>query len=120
MAKTILVIDDEKDLVDLLETRLEVSGYSVLTAYTGKEGLEKANETKPNLIVLDVIMPAMDGFETLRMLKASAETHHIPVIMLTSRGETEALLKADKLGSADYIIKPFEPEELLKMLKRYV
>ena len=120
MAKKILVVDDERDVVELLKARLEANEYKVITAFSGKEALEKAKSEQPNLIILDIMMPEMDGFEVLRKLRIKAETKNIPVIMLTAKGETVAVTKAGDLGSTDYFTKPYDAEELLNYIKRYV
>jgi len=119
MPERILLIDDEKDLVKLVVIRLEAAGYEVITAYGGQEGLDKAKIEKPNLILLDIMMPGMDGFEVLHKLKNDTETVNIPVIMLTAKGESQSLFAAQDLKATDYIIKPFETEELLRLVKRY-
>ncbi|MBL7068350.1 MAG: response regulator [Candidatus Omnitrophica bacterium] len=119
-SKKVLVIDDEKDLLELLTTRLQGEGFEVTCAFNGKEGLDKAAEWKPDLILLDIMMPEMDGIQTLKVLKETSETRTIPVIMLTCKGETESIFKTEKLGSTDYIIKPFDSTELLSLVKRYI
>jgi len=119
-AKKILVIDDEEDLLELLTTRLQNEGFEVACALNGKEGLEKAADWKPDLILLDIMMPEMDGIQTLRALKETTGTRGVPVIMLTCKGETETIFKTEKLGSTDYIIKPFDSTELLSLIKRYI
>lgn len=120
MAKKILIVDDEKDLIETLAFKLEANGYKVIKAYDGQEGLEKAEKEKPNLILLDIMMPGMDGIEALRSLKYNPKTRHIPVIMLTCKGESSSLFEAEDLGSVDYFIKPFESEELLRTINKYI
>lgn len=120
MLEKILFIDDEPDLVKVVAVRLEASKYRVITASDGKEGLEKARIENPNLILLDIMMPGMDGFEVLRELKRDPKTTDIPVIMLTAKGESQSLFKAQELQSTDYLIKPFEAEELLSLIKKYL
>jgi len=116
----ILLIDDEKDLVETLTFRLEANGYEVIKAYDGREALEKAGKERPNLILLDVMMPQIDGFEVLKRLKNNSETERIPVIMLTCKKESSSIFKGEDLGALDYIIKPFEAEELLRLIKKYI
>ncbi len=118
--KKILIIDDEEDIAKTVSFRLSSLGYEVIAANNGLEGLEKAQREKPNLILLDVMMPKMDGFEVLRRLKDDPETKYTPVIMLTCRGESGSLFKAQDLGSVDYVIKPFESQELLDLIERYI
>lgn len=120
MAKKILVVDDEAELVDMVKIRLETNGYEVITACDGKEGVEKAMCQHPDLILLDLMMPVMDGFEALRCLKAEQSTSRIPVIVFTARGDTKSVLEAEDLKATDYIIKPFEPKELLKLVRGYI
>jgi DNA-binding response OmpR family regulator len=119
MPKKILIIDDEKDLVNGLSFRLAANHYSVMKTYNGPEGLKAAETGSPNLILLDVSMPGMDGFEVLRRLKNNPKTQYIPVIMLTGRRESKYFFKAEELGSADYIIKPFEDAEFLSVIKKH-
>ncbi len=118
--RKILVVDDEKDLVEMLVFRLEACGYKAIFAYDGKSALEKAEKEKPDLIILDITMPIMDGFEVLRRLQSNAKTKDTPVIMLTCKGESKAIFRAQGLGAADYVIKPFDSSELLKIIKRYI
>ncbi|MBM3254439.1 MAG: response regulator [Candidatus Omnitrophica bacterium] len=113
----ILIIDDEKDLTELLKVRLEVLGYVVSIAHAGKIGLAKARTEKPDLILLDVMLPDLDGYSTLRELRKEEETKDIPVIMLTAKEE-------DKIGDLFYlqkisgfVQKPFEEKELLYKIK---
>ncbi len=122
MIKKILVIDDEKDVVELIKARLEANKYEVFTAFSGKDGLEKTKTYQPNLILLDIMMPEMDGFEVLRRLKdmrLKKEIKNIPVVMLTAKGEVSSMSRARELGSVDYFVKPFDSEELLRYIRRY-
>ena len=120
MVKKILVVDDEKDLTETLALMLEANGYKVVKAYGGQEGLERAEKENPNLILLDIMMPGINGIETLFSLKSNPKTNYIPVIMLSCRGELSYLAKAKDLGSVDYFIKPFELKELLRTIKKYI
>ena len=117
--KKILLVDDEQGFVDTVKQYLESRKYNVIVANNGKEALEKVEEN-PDLILLDIIMPGIDGFEVLRRLRNNLRTRYIPVIMLTARGESKAILKAQDLGTTDYIIKPFSLKELLYLVKRYI
>lgn len=117
--RKVLVVDDEKELVEAIRIRLQAKGYEVVLAYDGEEALPKAQEG-PDLILLDVLMPKKDGFDVLLKLRENAQTRDIPVIMLTVRAETAAIVKAQDLGSTDYIVKPFEIEELLDLIERYI
>jgi len=118
--KRILVVDDEVDMVEGIKIMLEADNYEVIAAFDGQEGLQKAQEERPDLILLDVMMPKMDGFETLRRIRADSETQHIPVIMLTAKGDTDSMFKAHDLGSTDFFIKPFDAQELLDFIRRYI
>ena len=115
MNRTILVVDDEKNIVDILRFNLEREGYAVLCAYDGKEGLRLAQEETPDLILLDVMLPGMDGFEVCRNLREAGS--NIPIIMITAKeGETDKVLGLE-LGADDYITKPFSVRELLARVK---
>lgn len=109
----ILIIDDEKDLTFLLKENLELTGkYEVVTATSGKEGIALANHKNPHLILLDIIMPKMDGFEVLKNLKENEKTTTIPVIMLTAKADEESRMRAARMYNEDYITKPVGIEEL--------
>jgi DNA-binding response OmpR family regulator len=112
MKKKILIVDDEEKLSALVGTFLEKKGYSAVTAKSGKQGIRAARYRIPDLILLDINMPKMDGFAVLEQLKADPKTMSIPVIMLTGREDDESKLKAASLYSEHYITKPFDLEEL--------
>jgi DNA-binding response OmpR family regulator len=114
MVKTVMVVDDEPRLVSLIETYLNQFGYRVLKAYDGEEALIVAAQDKPDLIILDIMMPKMDGYEFLRRHRQSANT---PVIFLTAKVEDEDKVLGLELGADDYIIKPFRPRELMARVK---
>ena len=118
--RKILVIDDNQEIVELTKKRLEVSGYSVITAGGGLEGLDKVRNEKPDLIILDIIMPDKDGFEVLKELKKEEATRRIPVIMLSAKSETSSLLNGEEYGAIDYFIKPCDWQEILKYIKKYL
>lgn len=110
---TVLVVDDDPVIVNLLQVNFEIEGYDVLTATGGEAGLERARSGQPDVIVLDVMMPGIDGLEVSRRLKAEADTRHIPIILLSAKAQTSDV--AAGLAVADeYITKPFEPLELLE------
>jgi DNA-binding response OmpR family regulator len=90
-----------------------------VTAENGEEGIEKAGTENPNLIILDIMMPGIDGLETLRRLKRAQETKYIPVVMLTAKGETKSIFKAQERGAVDYLIKPLESDQLLSVVQRH-
>jgi DNA-binding response OmpR family regulator len=112
--RRILVVDDEPDLVHAVRLYLEMEGYLVFAASNGYEALEKVREKLPDLVVMDVMMPEMDGFETLQKLR---EAHHIPVIMLTVRGEEADKVRGLQMGADDYLTKPFSQRELLSRIQ---
>lgn len=118
MPKKILAVDDERHIVRLVEVNLQRAGYDVVTAYDGREALEKVKAEKPDLIVLDVMMPLMDGFEVLSNLKKDPETKEIPVIMLTAKAQDADVFRGWQSGVDCYLTKPFNPMELLTFVKR--
>jgi len=118
MGKKILVIDDEPHLVEILANRLKSNRYAVLTAVTAHDGFEKALKEKPDLVLLDILMPDMDGYQVLRKLKEQAETKAIPVIMLTVKKWSEDVQKAMVGGAVDYLVKPFDPAVLLQKIRK--
>lgn len=118
MAKKILVVDDEKHIVRLVEVNLQRAGYDVVTAYDGVQALEMVKQERPDMLVLDVMMPRMNGFEVLKQLKANPETQEIPVIMLTAKAQDADVFKGWQSGVDSYLTKPFNPMELLTFVKR--
>lgn len=116
--KKILAVDDEKHIVRLVQVNLERAGYQVVTAYDGVDALKKVSDEKPDLIVLDVMMPQMDGFEVLKNLKANPDTRDIPVIMLTAKAQDADVFRGWQSGVDCYLTKPFNPLELLSFVKR--
>lgn len=112
-AKKILIIDDEEDLSFFVKANLELAGaYEVIVAANGKTGIKAAIQHKPDLILLDIMMPKMNGFEVLERLKSEHETLSIPVIMLTAKGDDESKLKASRRYNEDYIVKPVQIDTL--------
>lgn len=116
----ILVVDDEPDLVFMVKNILQLNGFEVSTAGNGTEGLKLALKERPDLILLDIIMPEKDGFRMLFELKKDELTRSIPVILLSAKGETSFLFEGERLRANDYIIKPVQAEKLLKYIKRYL
>lgn len=115
--KRILVIDDEVEIVSALQIILEHAGYEVLTASEGMEGLIKAKEQKPDLVVLDLLMPKLNGYQVCRMLKFDKAYSHIPIIMLTALSSKDDQEWGRKTNADDYIIKPFESKDLINKIK---
>lgn len=116
--KKILIVDDERDIVKALTIRLQTSGYDVVTAFDGAQGIFMAHKEKPDLIILDIRMPAGDGYSVAQKLKGSTPTWDIPVIFLTGSPERNAEAKAMEVGARFYIKKPYDPEELLDAVRR--
>jgi two-component system, OmpR family, response regulator CpxR len=110
----ILLVDDDVELCKLLEELLVRDGYAVEAAHTGRDGLERARSVNPDLVVLDVMLPGIDGFEVLRQLR---KTHHTPVLMLTARGDDVDRIIGLELGADDYLAKPFNPRELTARIR---
>jgi len=123
MEDTVLVVEDESDVVDILRYNLTRAGFQVLIAPAGDQGLDMARKMRPDIIVLDLMLPGMTGQEVCRALKGDANTEMIPVVMLTARGEPEERVKGLELGADDYVTKPFSPRELVlrvqALLKRH-
>jgi two-component system alkaline phosphatase synthesis response regulator PhoP/two-component system response regulator VicR len=116
----VLVCDDERHIVRLIQVNLERQGYNVVTAFDGKEGLEKIRSEKPNVVVLDVMMPYMDGFEVLKTIRREPETENLPVIMLTAKAQDKDVFEGYHYGADMYLTKPFNPMELVTFVKRIV
>jgi two-component system, OmpR family, alkaline phosphatase synthesis response regulator PhoP len=116
--KKILVVDDERHIVRLIQVNLERAGYAVVTAFDGREALKKVDAEKPDLVVMDVMMPYMDGFEALKNLQANPGTRDIPVVMLTAKAQDADIFKGWSSGVSAYLTKPFNPLELLTFVKR--
>jgi DNA-binding response OmpR family regulator len=116
--KKILIVDDERDIVKALTIRLKSNGYEVVAAFDGAQGLFMANKEMPDLVLLDIRMPAGDGFSVAEKLKQSNRTEWIPLIFLTGSPERDAEDRAMELGARFYIKKPYDPEELLDAVKR--
>jgi len=118
MATKVLVCDDERHIVRLIQVNLEKAGYTVVTAYDGKDGLEKIKAEKPDMVVLDVMMPYMDGFEVLKSLRRDPEFMALPVIMLTAKAQDKDVFEGYHYGADMYLTKPFNPIELVTFVKR--
>lgn len=117
--KRVLVVDDEPDIVMLIKSRLEANGYEVVSAYNGKDGIEKAEESQPSLILLDLMMPVMDGYEAGQKLKENPKTKDIPIILFTAASAEEVAKKgAETIDAIDYVVKPFDDAALLFLINR--
>jgi two-component system alkaline phosphatase synthesis response regulator PhoP len=118
MAKEhILVVDDEEDILELVRYNLTKEGYRVSTVTSGEEALKAARTSQPDVILLDLMLPGVDGLEVCRLLKQDAKTQHIPVIMLSAKGDEADVVSGLELGAADYITKPFSPRILVARLR---
>ena len=117
MAK-ILIVDDEATFIKLAQIRLESSGYEVITAKDGEEGLEKAKSEKPDLIMLDVVMPEMDGYQVCRLLKKDAQYNKIPIILFTGKAKDKFEIVGSKVGANVTIRKPFDLSNVLAMIEK--
>lgn len=115
--KRILMAEDEPHIARLIQFKLEREGFDVTWAKDGGEALSAVMEVIPDLVLLDVMMPVMDGFDVLKKIRENSSTAGIPVIMLTAKGQTEDVEKGFDLGTDDYIIKPFRPAELVARVK---
>src|SRR4030042_1669333 len=113
----ILVVDDEENIRELVRYNLAREGYQVTTVGSGEEALKQAGAKLPNLIVLDLMLPGIDGFDVCRQLKSDPRTAHIPIVMLTVKGEESDIVVGLELGADDYITKPFSPKVLLARIK---
>ena len=116
----VLVVDDNRDNAELVASLLKYRGYKVRLVTSGKTAISSASYQPPDLVLLDIIMPEMDGYEVCKQLKANPETENIPVIFLTANVETEDMVKGFELGAVDYVTKPFNPPELLARVKTHV
>ena len=119
-AKTVLVVEDKASLTQMLQFLFLSKGLDVQIAFDGLEAMEKISELRPDLVLLDIMMPRMDGFEVLEKLKASPDTEKIPVIMLTARKSREDMEKAMALGAVEYITKPFKAVEVVDKVLRHL
>jgi two-component system phosphate regulon response regulator PhoB len=117
MSKAILIVEDESDIMDLIDWHLNAEGYTTYKATDGPEGIEAAEDRLPDLILLDLILPGMDGLEVCKSLQRNPKTKDIPVVMLTAKGEEVDRIVGFELGADDYIVKPFSPRELILRIR---
>ncbi len=121
MAKNILIIEDEKSVSDMYKTHLENKGYQIAVSSNGKEGMELAKKEKPDLILLDIILPQKDGFTVLGKLKADKSTKKIPIVLLTNLGQDDDKKRGKDLGARDYLIKAnLTPSQIGEKIKEYL
>ena len=113
----ILVVDDEEDIQELVRYNLERNGYEVSCVSSGEEAIEGIKSFKPDLVVLDLMLPGIDGFEVCKILKSDPKTERLPIVMLTAKGEESDVVTGLELGAEDYIVKPFSPQVLLARVR---
>lgn len=118
--KKILIVDDEQDIVESLKFVLEASDFTCYCAYNGEDGLRLAKELVPDLIILDVMMPKINGFKISRLLKYDVKYKNIPILMVTARTQEEDKLIGEETGADEYITKPFELDEVVKKVEQYL
>ena len=115
--ETILIVDDEEDILELIKFNLEIEGYSIITALTGEKAIKIARQSVIGLIVLDLMLPGIDGLEVAKILKRDEKTWGIPIIMLTAKGEESDIVTGLELGADDYLSKPFSPKILIARIR---
>jgi two-component system alkaline phosphatase synthesis response regulator PhoP len=118
--KKILVVDDEVDLVETVRFPLEMEGYHVLVSYNGEDGLNQARKENPDLILLDLMLPKLDGYKVCRLLKFDERYKHIPILMLTAKTQEKDRVLGLETGADEYITKPFEMDYLMEKVKEYL
>jgi DNA-binding response OmpR family regulator len=116
----VLLVDDDPVIVRLLEVNFRLAGFRVEGAFRGEEAIEKAHESRPDAIVLDVMMPGLDGYDVCRRLRADPDLASIPIVFLTARAQDEDVAKGKSLGVVDYVTKPFDPESLVALIRRSI
>ncbi len=118
--KRILLVDDELDLVETVRFSLELEGYDVLVSHNGEDALNQARKENPDLILLDLMLPKLDGYKVCRLLKFDERYKHIPILMLTAKTQEKDKLLGKETGADEYITKPFEMDELMRKVKSYL
>ena len=118
--KRILIVDDQKDIVELIRFKLENEGFECLVAFDGEEGLQKAKKHKPDLILMDIMMPKINGYQVCRLLKSDENYKNIPIIMLSAKDQESDKFWGKESGADDYVTKPFDFEELFQKIQGYL
>ena len=116
MAKKILIVDDDHDLVETMQEWFEIEGYNIVTAYDGEECITQAKKEQPDLIIIDISMPKMDGYSAVKVIKVDEAIKHIPIIVLTGKDQMEDIFKME--GVKEYVVKPFEYKVFSQMVKK--
>ena len=116
--KKVLVVEDHPDVLAFLTLKMEAMGFAVISANNGKQGVAKAIEEKPNLILMDILMPGMDGREAIRIIRSKKKTKHIPILVTTGLFRESELNECIEAGCNDYIVKPFAPNELVSRIEQ--
>lgn len=118
--KKILIVDDEKDIVETLSFMLKTKGFECICAYDGEEGLNLAKSINPDLVILDVMMPKINGYKICRLLKFDSKYKNIPIIMITARSQDEDKIIGEETGADEYITKPFEFADVLEKINKHL
>jgi DNA-binding response OmpR family regulator len=118
--KKILIVDDEVDLVETVRFPLELEGFDVLVSYNGEDALNQARKENPDLIILDLMLPKLDGYKVCRLLKFDEKYKHIPILMLTAKTQEKDKILGKETGADEYITKPFEMDYLMEKVKAYL
>ncbi len=118
--KTVLIVDDQPQISKILNDVLTKSGYHTILAFNGEIGYQKAIEIKPDLIIMDIMMPVLSGLDSARKIKAETDTQHIPIIFLSARGQESDKEEADKIGAVAFVTKPFSPKSLLALIQEKI
>lgn len=119
-SKKILIVDDEVDLVETVRFPLEMEGYHVLVSYNGEDALNQARKESPDLILLDLMLPKLDGYKVCQLLKSDDQYKHIPILMLTAKSQEKDMVLGMETGANEYITKPFDIRDLLKKMKGHL
>ena len=119
-AKKILIVDDEADLVETVRFPLEMEGYRVLVSYNGEDALNQARKENPDLILLDLMLPKLDGYKVCRLLKFDERYKHIPILMLTAKAQEKDRILGKETGADEYMTKPFDIDKLLEKVKLFL
>src|SRR5438046_1432190 len=117
-SKRILIIDDDSSILGLIAEVLQSAGFSPVQASNGIDGLKQLHSADPHMVILDVNMPQLDGMQTCRMIRASEKHRHLPILMLTARGDITDMMEARKMGADDYLVKPVDPSQLMSKIER--